>query len=203
MRPRVDTTTADNGPFERRHHGQWPARNSTQSCLPGGAGLDGCGTAATSRVPAFAPGDRAVAVHTLAVTPSPDSGGRVNTPAPRAAADQVAPLLRVGLPGTRRLLRALRRGIPVEVSCSELCRLTVTIRLAPRMARRLGVRVLVAQRAETLEASLRRTLRLAFGRRLAARLAPLSRLRLRVGVSATDSAGNRATVGRTLALRRR
>lgn len=151
-------------------------------------------------------GDRAIARRALEVAPAA-SAPSPPAPEPRSggtgggtADDTLAPRLDIAFPGTRRLGRALRRGVLVSVRCSEPCRVELTLALPARAVRRERVRALLGRRTKPLDTSTRRTFRLRFGPRQAAQLSGLSRLRLHVSATATDAAGNASVVRRSLLL---
>ena len=135
----------------------------------------------------------------LAVEPEP--------PAPFSSGDSSPPRLALRVPARPALARALRRGLRVAITCSEGCvtsdaRLTIDARTAKRVG--LGSRTPTVATARAGRRSAAGTLTLAFrfGAGARRRLAPARSVTLRLAVTATDPAGNRATLARRVVLRR-
>lgn len=117
--------------------------------------------------------------------------------APPAARDTTAPTVRLG--GLKRKLtrKALLRGLRLRITPSEPAALAVTLRGARRVKRpRYTVRL--ASRRFALGAARRLTLK-----PKRARVSPRKRFAVRLRVVATDAAGNRRAITRTIAVRPR
>jgi hypothetical protein len=136
-------------------------------------------------------------------TSLPAAGGAVETPrdlTPPSAA------LRVGL--HQRLGTAIARGMAVPVSCAEPCRMSVSLQLDRKDARRLGI---AGRTGPTLVGFTSLRLPSAGSRRLHVRLMPSSRKVLRsskrgVGITvqmlASDGAGNGTLLQRRVIMHR-
>lgn len=115
-------------------------------------------------------------------------------PLPRAALDTTAPRITLAkLP--RRVRRALLtgRGLAPSVACDEACSVRVQVSARSRGSRRATT---LLTRSTRVSGSAR-TIRLKLGAR---RISRLVRQRITVVVTATDAAGNRRSVTRTVAL---
>jgi len=126
-------------------------------------------------------------------------------PAPAPA----RPKLALRLPrGSRSLARLLRRGLPVRVHANMAGRVTASLTLARRTARRLRLaapasRMTVARRARKISKPGWVTIRLRPGRRAVRRLRHVRSLPARVGVRLVASDGRRATARRSMRFQRR
>jgi plastocyanin len=128
--------------------------------------------------------------------PPPPPGGGPPPPA-GVLRDKVAPRLSLGGPGSQRVLRKGRLVVSARVD--ERARLTASGRIAvPRASRVLRLRKVTRRAAANTRVKL--TLRLSRKTRAAviSALAHRARLRARVTVVATDSAGNSRSSTRTV-----
>ncbi|HEX6651402.1 MAG TPA: Ig-like domain-containing protein [Thermoleophilaceae bacterium] len=103
-----------------------------------------------------------------------------------------------------RLVRALRRGVPVRVLCGEPCAARLRLLLAARDARRLGVArsVVVGRGSARLAAPGSKRVRVRFSRKARRALAPASSARIAVRAVIADAAGNRRALTRRVTLLR-
>ena len=133
--------------------------------------------------------------------PPPAGAPTVSAGPPASSSDVVAPTVRLRLPRTS-LQTVVRRGyLPVAVTCSELCTLTLRGQVTQALGRRLGgARIANGQgagragRAVTVRLRLTRKARRALRRR--------SSVRFVLRVTAADAARNSPTVSRTVRLTR-
>jgi subtilisin-like proprotein convertase family protein len=105
-------------------------------------------------------------------------------------------------PARLLLARALRRGVPVRVTCGEPCTARLRLLVAARTARRLGIArsAVVGRASAQLAAPGSRRVRVHFSDRTRRKLARARSLRLVVRAVITDVAGNRRTLSRTVTL---
>ena len=159
------------------------------------------------------------------------TGGRLNAlgslvapaapaaPAPPAActsgrtapeADRVRPQVAVSVTGPRRIRAVARRGLRTVMRCSEACVLRVDTFLARSTARRFGIvtrlsRKRIGSAYARLASARSKTVVVRLSRHAARQLNGTRRgsgsVRLEVRIRATDLAGNRHTVTRTVRLR--
>jgi hypothetical protein len=113
------------------------------------------------------------------------------------ARDRKAPHIRLSAPHRRSLRQLLRRGIAFRVRCSEACRLKT--RLIARMG---GRNVVVGRSSRSLRANRSRRVVVKIGPRAARRLGRAHPPRIKLRVSATDTARNTRTAVRSIRLRR-
>jgi hypothetical protein len=135
-----------------------------------------------------------------AATPDPGPGpgtGQPVVPTP----DTTAPAVTLGARRVR--LRPLStKGLRITLSCSEACNYALALQLDRRTARKLKLPRVIGRRsgARITPGSFAVTVKLT---RVAARkVARLRTLKLSVVLSASDAAGNRAGMRRSLSLRR-
>jgi hypothetical protein len=117
------------------------------------------------------------------------------------ATDTTPPALAVSARAGLSLPRALRHGIPVQITLDERATVRLGLRIRPRLARRLRLTVRVGRAAAALESG-RHEVVVRFDRRARRKLARISRLRLAVHATAEDEAGNAASTRTALVLRR-
>jgi uncharacterized protein DUF4394 len=132
--------------------------------------------------------------------PTVAAPGRTGCPAPAPPADDDFPTITVrGVPSRLSLKRFLARGVLARIAPSEPARLEVALLGRARAVRiaRVGD-VVLAERNLGVSAAARRV-RLKPSRRLVARA---KRFTVRLRVIATDAAGNRRTVVKTIRVRR-
>ncbi len=137
----------------------------------------------------------------VTVTPPAPPAPAPPPPVPQPVADTTAPLARLAL-ARQRLRAVLRRGLGLSVACQEASTITATVALSSRDARRLRLRGRLGVATGRCRAQRTRRLRIRLGRTARARLARHSTVRLLLAVRVADAAGNRATVRRTVTLRR-
>jgi PKD repeat protein len=126
---------------------------------------------------------------------STSAASTVTLTAPAGSApvpDRTRPTITLRVKSRLSLTRALRRGIPATIGCSEGCTYKATVRLDPRTARRLHIarRVTLGKRTTSLTAAGRRTIRIKVARRARTALRNLASVKLLVRATATDPAGN-------------
>jgi hypothetical protein len=126
--------------------------------------------------------------------------GTSETPPPPPI-DTTPPALGVSTQAGLCLGRALRRGVPVEVTLDEQATVRLDLRLRPRLARRLRLPVAVGDATVALESGTHEVA-VRFDRRARRKLARLRRFTLTVRASAEDEAGNATSAGTALVLRR-
>lgn len=140
----------------------------------------------------------------LIAGPSGTTGSGTPDPGtPSAAADRRAPDVSVAVERRPRLADA-GRALVVTARCSEACSLAAELVASPSAARRarLGRKRVVLARGSWSLAGAGRTYVFARWTPSARRLRPGRRLRATLRVTATDPAGNRRTVNRSIDLRR-
>jgi len=134
----------------------------------------------------------------------------VDTTPPRAvvpprpvapAPDRAAPNAALVQPRLRQLGRLRGAGVRVRVRCDEACRIAAELRIAAGTARRLGVPRRIARGSASLAGAGTADVRLRAPSRVRARLRRLRSLSVTVKLTATDAAGNAASVSRRLRLR--
>jgi hypothetical protein len=125
----------------------------------------------------------------------------VTAPSSRPAPDLTTPRVTLLVKRRLSLAKALRRGIPATIGCSEACSYNATLLLDARTAKRLQLagRVTVGKRSTALSAAGTRKLTIKFSRRARRALRHHGPLEIRVRASATDRSGNtgRARTGKT------
>jgi hypothetical protein len=133
---------------------------------------------------------------------APGAGGSGSS-SPGAAPDRRAPAVTVSVARRQRLSDA-GRAVVVTVRCSEACSLSAELFAGAAAARRarLGRRRAVLARGSWSLAGAGRTYVFARWTATARRLRTGRRLRATLRVTATDPAGNRRTVNRSIDLRR-
>ncbi len=133
---------------------------------------------------------------TPAPTPTPTS-----TPAPTATADGTAPTATVSASRAITLAALLKHGLKVRVTPNEPSRLELSLLgTATRAKLRAAVNVTLVSRTLGLAAGAR-TLRLTPSRRLVG--SPRKAFKVRVRVVASDAAGNRRTIDKTVTVKPR
>jgi len=133
------------------------------------------------------------------------SGGGSGGGSSTSRADTTPPRVTLALPrGRSARIRALfGRGLPLTVTCSERCQVSVVATVAPRLARSLGLRRgELARVTRALAAGARVRLPLRGASRARRRAARLRALPLRITVTALDAAGNRSVVTRAVRVTR-
>jgi len=110
----------------------------------------------------------------------------------------------VKVPKRAGLLRALRRGLLVRLSCGEPCEATLRLRLAPRVADQLGLAssVVVGTRRARLSSSGSIHVRVRFIQKARGPLASRRVVRMTLRAVIKDVAGNRRQFRRPVTLRR-
>ena len=112
------------------------------------------------------------------------------------------PVLSTSVKTPQRLRRVLKRGAAFTATTDEACLLTVDLRLAKRLAKRLKLPRRIGRKLAVLSAG-SRTLRVKPTRRAARKLRRLRRVGVTLAASCVDAAGNRGVAtGRKLTLRR-
>ena len=103
-----------------------------------------------------------------------------------------------------RTVRSARRshGIPARVRCDEACRVSATVTIDRRTARRLGVPRTLARGRLSVRAETTKAMRVRLPRAIRAKLARARTLRATVAWRAADEFGNTTRITRKLALRR-
>ena len=151
-------------------------------------------------------GGRVNAAGTLAIPPAtpPPAPAPVVAAGGRSApaADTSAPAGALRVRTRQRLRRVVARGLRGRADCSEPCRLTLTLRLDRRTARRLGLPVIVGRRQASAQTAGELGVRVRISRAAARRLTRLRRVRLVLHAEVADPAGNRTTLVRKLTLTR-
>ena len=122
-------------------------------------------------------------------------------PPPPPAVDTTPPALALSTQAGLSLRRALRSGIPVQITLDEEAEVRLELRIRPRLARRLRLSVSVGRAAAALEPGAQEVV-VRFDRRARRKLARLRRFRVAVHATAEDEAGNAASAGTALMLRR-
>ncbi len=179
------------------------------------AGLRNALLAGVDPKPAFAgktvTGGRLNALGSLGVpaapaVPAPPAAPPPAAPAPEA--DRVRPQVAVSVTGPRRIRAVARRGLRTVMRCSEACELRVDTFLARSTARRFGIvtrlsRKRIGSAYARLASARSKTVVVRLSRNAARQLNGTRRgsVRLEVRIRATDLAGNRHTVTRTVRLR--
>ncbi len=158
---------------------------------------DGCFTLAAEPVDKTPPADTPPADTPPAGTPPADTPPAPAPPAAPPAADTRAPAITISGLGRKARRGALRRkGIAPRIACDERCSITVTVKTRKRGRRRAAA---VLTTRPTQQSAAARAVRLKLKPRHLRRLA---RQQVTVVVTATDAAGNRRSVTRTLKLGR-
>ncbi len=120
---------------------------------------------------------------------------------PAARPSRSAPRLTVDAAARQRLLAVVRSGLRLTLRCDRPCRAEARVTVSAAVARALGVRPTLAKRADRRL----RTRRTAFAVRLGGaarrRVSQARSVRVTVRVTATDAAGRRRTVSRSVLLR--
>ena len=112
-----------------------------------------------------------------------------------------APLV-VAAIGSRRLGRALREGLVVEVELSTPGRVDLTALLSRRQAKRFALPRKIASGSKTLSGARPRTVRVRFTRAARRALAGASKLRFTLRIEATSESGKTRVTTRAVTLRR-
>jgi hypothetical protein len=186
-------TAADDG---RTLRSETVATNAVGSSAANRSQPFGIGVSAPpAPTPTATPGPAATPGPSPTAGPAPTPTPTV-APAPRPTATPAPPVapLRVRLaPRRTRLATALKRGIPVGVTCTRRCRVSVTVTITASTARalRLPKRTIASLVATT---AARRTLTLKLGSAVRRRLA--KRRTLPVTVTARATAGATTTTSR-------
>jgi hypothetical protein len=116
--------------------------------------------------------------------------------------DLTKPVISTSAKSPQRLRRVLKRGAAFRATTNEGCRLTVDLRLARRLAKRLKLPRRIGRKHAVLAAG-SRTLRVKPTRKAARKLRRLRRVGVTLQASCTDAAGNRGVAARRkLTLRR-
>lgn len=127
--------------------------------------------------------------------------GRTPTP----AVDTKGPLTSVGTPRKLALGKALKRGVPVTVVCSEVCRIVADLRLAKKQAKKLRIPALVAKArglVSRVSASGKRTLTMKFTKKAKKKLKRMKKVKLTLFVTTTDARGNKTQSKRAVTIKR-
>jgi hypothetical protein len=117
------------------------------------------------------------------------------------AADTTPPALAISTRAGLSLPRALRNGIPVQITLDESAAVRLELRIRPRLARRLRLPATVGHAEAALEPGAEEVV-VRFHRRARRKLMRLQRFRVAVQASAEDEAGNTASAATALMLRR-
>lgn len=160
-----------------------------EGVIAGGWSLD---IQTTGRDPIEVPGPT-----TTVTVPGPTvtvPGPTITVPGPPPGADTTRPTLTVAGLATRVPLATFRRGVTARVTPSEPVTLDATLSVVPRRATVAQFLALAERTTNVVPAGTR--LRLRPSARLLGR--PKRRFRARLRLVATDRAGNRATVTRTI-----
>ena len=123
-------------------------------------------------------------------------------PPPAPPADVTPPVLHLALPGGQRLRGALKRGLKLRFRCSEACKLSASLRIAKKTAKRLHLKQKVASTSAQLPTNTRRTLTLKFSKRTRKKLANAKHVTLKLSVLVADGSGNPRRATRHIRLRR-
>lgn len=161
-------------------------------------------TAVNAELPAAAGGQPLVQVRVLTANANgSDEWVGVDDIAVRGtvATDTSPPALAISTRARLYLPRALRKGVPVQVTLDETAAVRLELRLRPRLARRLRLPLAVGRAEVALEPGLREAV-VRFDRSARRKLARLRRFRLAVHATAEDEAGNVASSETRLVLRR-
>jgi hypothetical protein len=118
-----------------------------------------------------------------------------------SATDTNPPDLAVSVRAGLSLPRALRLGIPVQITLDEGAEVQLELRIRPRLARRLRLPVTVGRAAAAAKPGSHEVV-VRFDRRPRRKLARLRRFSLAVRATAEDVAGNTASAGTAVILRR-
>ena len=121
-------------------------------------------------------------------------GPTITVPGPPPAADATRPTLTVAGLAARVGLAAFRRGVTARVTTSEPVTLDATLSVVPRRATVAQFLTLAERTTDVASGGTR--LRLRPSARLLGR--PTRRFRARLRLVATDQAGNRTTLTRTI-----
>ena len=120
--------------------------------------------------------------------------------------DVTPPALSLTVARTLDLAKTVRSGLAVPTTCSEQCNLVAELTLDRATARRLGIaaarRVVVGRGKATLAAGQKKTVKVKLVAKARRKLARASRVRLQLVLVATDAAGNRTQVKRSLTLKK-
>lgn len=119
------------------------------------------------------------------VGPAPGGGGGT-------AADTTAPTVKLAIP-SRKLSRAITKGLEVRVTCSEACRTTTTVTRG---------KATVASGVMQFAAAGRQSQYLTLGKKTRRALRSARTAKLTLRTTATDAAGNTGVTTRTTTLRR-
>jgi hypothetical protein len=131
-------------------------------------------------------GQSATAAHAVTIT----APAAVTIAAPAIAPDRTAPTVTLLVRRRLSLAKALRRGIPATIGCSEACTSKVTLALDARTARRLHMARAVGARTISRSAAGRQRVAIRLTRRARAALRHYAAVKLVLRASATDRAGN-------------
>ena len=132
---------------------------------------------------------------------TPPAGGYSNPGPAVQPADLLAPEVTVAMPRTQRS-SDLRGGMPVRVSCDEMCGLLATVTVTRSTARRMGLRSPVVASADASLAGAGVTYLIFRAARGATSRLPQRGVRANLTLTAVDSRHNQRTVRRPLHLRR-
>jgi hypothetical protein len=127
------------------------------------------------------------------------------TPAPFVVADRVAPTLHLaGLHG-QRLANAIKKGVGLDLRCSEACSLAVTLLLDGKVAKQLHIaaskQVKIGGKTFKLAAAGTKKVHVPLTKKARKHLRKAKSLKLVVSVAGKDSAGNATAAKKTLKLR--
>jgi hypothetical protein len=127
------------------------------------------------------------------------------TPAPVVVADRVAPTLHLaGLHG-QRLANAIKKGVGLNLSCSEACTLSVSLLMDRKAAKTLNIaakkQIKIGGKTFKLAAAGKKKVHVRFTKKAAKRLRKAKSLKLFVSVAGKDAAGNATVAKKTLKLR--
>jgi hypothetical protein len=129
--------------------------------------------------------------------PLPAGGGTIVSSSPDGELRLTAYVARGRVSGA-----ALRRGLPVRVSCSAACTARARLTLSARDAKRAGLRPgTIARASRRLAKGARPLVRLRPSRRVAAALGRRRGLRVGLVIDATAADGTRVTIRRALTIR--
>lgn len=122
------------------------------------------------------------------------------------APDVTPPALSLTVARTLDLAKTVRSGLAVPATCSEQCNLEAELSLDRATARRLGIaqakRVVVGRGKAALAAGQKKTVKVKLVAKARRKLARASRVRLQLVLVATDAAGNRTQLKRSVTLQR-
>jgi Ca2+-binding RTX toxin-like protein len=119
-----------------------------------------------------------------------------------AAADTTAPSVTLTIKARQKLLRALRKGLRATAGCSETCALQAKLLLAPKLAKKLKLPIVVGKATANLAAAGTTNLVVKFTAKAKRKLAKLRSVRVTLEVVATDAAANAATARKAVTLKR-